>query len=61
MIIQYCTAMQELMTGSEHVYINNCFPTQPSMAAQDDSLAEQLWDLTLDVISRKIGFRINFE
>ena len=53
--------MQELMTGPEHVYINNCFPTQPSMAAQDDSLAVQLWELTLDVISRKIGFRINFE
>lgn len=49
------------MTGPEHVYINNCFPTQPSQAGQDDKLGAQLWDLTIDLLSRKLGYEIKFE
>ena len=52
---------QELLTEQDHVYINNCFPTQPSLAGQDDKLGTQLWDMTIDLLSRKLGYEIKFE
>ena len=52
---------QELLTGQDHVYINNCFPTQPSLAGQDDKLGILLWNMTIDLLSRKLGYEIKFE
>jgi len=54
------TSEEELMTGPGHIYINNCFPTQPSLAGQDDKLGTQLWDMTIDLLSRKLGYEIKF-
>jgi len=44
---------QQIFSAPEHVYLNNCFPSEPSITAQDDKLADMLWDLTTDMIKLK--------
>ena len=48
-------AEEEMLSGPDHCYINNCFPTQPSEAATDDHLANILWDCTITLLKRKLG------
>ena len=46
---------EDLLSGSDHCYINNCFPTQPSEVATDDTVSGILWDSTISLLKRKLG------
>lgn len=52
----YCATALELeeTTG---LYFNNCYPCEMSDAAQDDELAVQVFDLCVDMITRRLGPR----
>ena len=52
------TGEEELLAGGDHVYINNCFPTQPSSAARDAQLAAVLWQVTMDTLARTLGHEL---
>lgn len=49
------TGEEELLAGGDHVYINNCFPTQPSTTASSDEVTRALWDSSLDTIHQLLG------
>jgi len=37
------------------IYINNCFPTQPSSAACSDKVQEELWTVSIQCLEQKLG------
>lgn len=50
----FCATAQEL-NGTTGVYFNNCYRCQESSAAQDDELAENLWDISCDMVRQVLG------
>ena len=46
---------EELLTGAEHLYINNCFPTQPSPAAASQELSRALWENSEQALQQILG------
>ena len=52
-VVMAAVSDQQIFSAPAHVYLNNCFPSEPSITAQDDRLADMLWDLTTDMIKLK--------
>ncbi|KAG8198980.1 hypothetical protein JTE90_001780 [Oedothorax gibbosus] len=49
----YCTAAHEL-NGVGGMYFNNCFRCRPSKAAEDEDLAQKLWDLSESMVANAV-------
>ena len=49
------TGEEDLLTGPDHVYINNCFPTRPSQAASSEEMGRELWDSSLHALQERLG------
>ena len=47
--------LEELQAGAEHLYINNCFPTQPSPAASSQELSQVLWENSVQALQQILG------
>lgn len=37
------------------IYINNCFPTQPSSSACSNKMQEELWTVSIECLEQKLG------
>jgi len=46
---------EEMLSGPEPCYINNCFPSQPSPLAKDENFAKELWKQSVSILERFCG------
>ena len=51
-VVLACCGEEDMLSGPDHVYINNCFPTQPSESGKDNKLALILWNMVEDYVTR---------
>jgi len=52
---------EEILSGPEPCYINNCFPSQPSALAQDEDFAKELWQQSVTFLERLCGQELSFK
>jgi hypothetical protein len=45
------------MAAASGVYVNNCFPCQPSETALDVHLGKALWTVSVQMISDRLNIR----
>ncbi|KFB39105.1 AGAP008423-PA-like protein [Anopheles sinensis] len=50
----YCATAHEL-TGLTALYFNNCYVCDPSVASKNETLQQNLWELSEKMVKRVIG------